>query len=134
MILGIGSDVLEVSRVERELARHGAFVPGEVFTAAEVAACAATRRPAEHLGARFAAKEAFLKALGSGARGLGAFPEVEVIEEPKGTPRLRLHGAVRAEAARRGVTRVFVSLSHTPEVASALVVLEQLPLEHSSSM
>jgi len=133
MILGIGSDVLEVSRVERELARHGAFVPGEVFTAAEVAAAAAARRPAEHLGARFAAKEAFLKALGAGAPDLGAFAEVEVIDDPGETPCLRLHGAVRAEAARRGVTRIFLSLSHTPEVASALVVLEQDPSEHSRS-
>jgi holo-[acyl-carrier protein] synthase len=82
MILGIGNDVLEISRMERELAHNGVFAPGEIFTAAELAYCASQQRPAQHLAARFAAKEALLKALGTGAANLGAFAEVEVVRSP----------------------------------------------------
>jgi holo-[acyl-carrier protein] synthase len=125
MILGIGNDLLEVSRVEQEIASAGPFRPGEIFTAAELGYCAGQRYPARHLAARFAAKEAFFKALGTGAPTPGAFAEVEVVRGAGGAPRLALSGATGAAAAQRGVSRVHVSLAHTPATASAFVVLEQ---------
>ncbi|HEY3357124.1 MAG TPA: holo-ACP synthase [Polyangia bacterium] len=124
MILGIGNDVLEVSRMAREVAKGGPFRPGEVFTAAELAYCDSQRYPARHLAARFAAKEALYKALGTGAPTPGALGQVEVVRRAAGAPTLVLSGSARQAAARRGVTRIFVSLAHTPTVASAVVVLE----------
>jgi holo-[acyl-carrier protein] synthase len=124
MILGIGTDILEIARVEREIASNGAFRAGAPFTAAELDYCGAQRYPARHLAARFAAKEALFKALGTGAPTLAAFGEVEVVRAPSGAPQLVLSGGAGALATERGVARSFVSLAHTPVTASAFVVLE----------
>ena len=123
MILGLGIDLIETARLARALAR----TPGleaRVFTDGESADCAARGDRVQALAARFAAKEACLKALGTGwAAGLG-FRQVEVVALAGGRPTLRLHGAAAARAASLGVTRIHVSLTHQPGAAAAVVVLE----------
>jgi holo-[acyl-carrier protein] synthase len=124
MIVGIGSDVLEVARMERELCKPGSSIKDDVFTPAEIAYCEGKRYPARHFAARFAAKEAVFKALSlDGAGGL-RLRQVEVCNDGLGRPRVELFGTIRQIAESCGVARVFVSLSHTDELATANVVLE----------
>lgn len=123
MILGIGTDLLDVSRMEEELRSGGAGFREAVFTPGESAYCGAKRYPARHFAARFAAKEALLKAL-PGAGPAPPLREIEVQSDPEGRPSLVLHGRARERAARLGVARIFLSLSHTGGVAAAQVVLE----------
>lgn len=123
MIVGIGSDLLDVERMERELARDGAGFRHDVFTPAEASYCESMAFPARHFAARYAAKEAFWKAVG-GAPGPGSLRDVEVGRSASGAPNLVLKGGAAAAAARLGVTGVLVSLSHTATLATASVVLE----------
>lgn len=117
MASGIGVDLLEISRLERALERHPRLAE-RVFTSAELDYAGERRRPGRHLAARFAAKEATVKALGVGPLGLG---EVEVVPGPP--PRLRLSGAAAEAASARGVT-LEVSLSHSREMAVAVVIAD----------
>jgi holo-[acyl-carrier protein] synthase len=118
----VGTDLVAVERVERLLADQPPLA-ARVFTPRERAYCAARpRREGEHLAARFAAKEAAFKALGTGAAG-GAWTEVEVVNEAGGRPVLRLHGRAAATARRRRMRRADVSLSHAAGLAIAHVVL-----------
>jgi len=121
MILGIGIDLCDVERVERLLERDRERFARRVFSEGERGYCEGRRRPAIHYAARFAAKEAFLKAVGTGWR-LG-WREVEVVRGPSGRPELSVHGAAAEIAARRGVRRIHVTLTHTAEIAAAVVVL-----------
>ena len=123
MILGIGTDLLDVARMEKELTQEGGGFRDDVFTPAEIAYCEAMRRPARHFAARFAAKEALYKALG-GRVPPGFFQEVELERKRDAPPRLVLHGRVKEAADRLGVTGVLVSISHTDTLASASVVLQ----------
>jgi len=123
MILGIGTDLLDVSRMERELARQDGTFGESVFTASEIAYCVRQRYPARHFAARFAAKEALFKALP--ADGLPrSLRDVEIARDGDAPPRLVLHGLVKEAAARLGVRSALVSLSHTEDLAAASVVLE----------
>ncbi len=122
-ITGIGLDIVAVGRLETILARHGQrFVdricrPGEAKERDGV-------RLAQHVGGLFAAKEAALKALGTGwNRGLG-FRQVEVCRDAAGRPSIRLHGRAAQTAARMGVGRIHLSITHDAGVAAAVVVLE----------
>ncbi|HUM01405.1 MAG TPA: holo-ACP synthase [Thermoanaerobaculia bacterium] len=123
MILGIGTDLLDVARMARDVSEKGPGFLEELFTPAEIAYCEGKRYPARHFAARFAAKEALFKAL-SGGTPTGLWREVEV-ERTEGTaPRLVLHGQVLESADRLGVKKILVSLSHTDGLATASVVLE----------
>ncbi|HEV2149272.1 MAG TPA: holo-ACP synthase [Longimicrobiaceae bacterium] len=124
MIVGIGTDLVQVARVWALLERKGDRALRRLFTPAEVARCRGGRSPRESFAARFAAKEAFFKALGTGWGRGGAWTEVEVVSAPSGAPSLRLHGSVAALAEAAGVRRVHLALTHTDELASAYVVLE----------
>jgi holo-[acyl-carrier protein] synthase len=125
MIIGIGLDIVETERHARaQDAEHGPRFEERVFTPAEREECAARVDRAAAYAARFAAKEACLKALGTGwAQGL-AFRQVEVVRGAAGEPHLRLSGAAEERARRMGVRRVHVSLSHERGMAAAMVLLE----------
>jgi holo-[acyl-carrier protein] synthase len=124
MIKGIGIDLIEVARLARLLAEEGPDFAGTLFTPAEIAYCEGKHKPAMHLAARFAAKEAAFKAL---ARAGGPRPDwrdVEVVSGRDGRPSLALHGRARALADKLGVSAAHVSLTHTRDLAMAGVVLE----------
>jgi len=124
MILGVGLDVVETERVVRVLAAHGHRFEERVYTPAERAECAQRADRAEALAARFAAKEAFFKALGTGwVRGL-SLRQVEVVGKQGARPALRLAGAAAAYARRMRVRKIHVTLSHQPGLAAAVVILE----------
>jgi holo-[acyl-carrier protein] synthase len=124
MLLGLGHDIIEVARLERALASGPDGLREEIFTPGEIAYCEAMHHPARHFAARFAAKEALFKALGSGWRGGLAWREVEVRKDEQGKPEIVLAGKTRDLAERLRVRRVLVSLSHTQTLAAASVVLE----------
>ncbi|MGC4109744.1 MAG: holo-ACP synthase [Nocardioides sp.] len=114
-VVGVGIDVVDVSRFEESLRRTPGLV-ARVFTSGEAS------RPPASLAARFAAKEALAKALG--APGNLEWHDAEVVSESSGRPRLELRGTVAVRAAELGVTSVHLSLSHDAGIASAVVVLE----------
>lgn len=118
---GIGTDVVSVSRMQEVLRRTPAFAAG-VFSAAERAACDARRTPGLHYALRFAAKEAFLKALGLGLFAGVALPDVEV-REAGGRARLALGPTAAAALARCGGAAPHLSLSHGGDAALAVVVV-----------
>jgi holo-[acyl-carrier protein] synthase len=115
--MAVGLDLIEIERLERALERRPAMAQ-RIFTAAERASAASRRRPGRHLAARFAAKEAALKALGIGGLRLH---EVEVEGGGDERPTLRLTGSTASEAERQGVD-LDLSLTHSRELASAVVV------------
>jgi len=119
--LRVGVDVVGVERLRRLLCEH-ADRHEELFTAAELAYCRGKRRRYEHLAARFAAKEAVLKAFGTGVSRSMRFTEVEVLNEPGGRPRVRLLGSAARFAERRGLSQIDLSLSHAEGIALAQVV------------
>jgi len=125
MILGIGTDLAPHSRIERLLARHGERALARLFTEAEREYCLALARPVPSLAARFAAKEAFFKALGTGYGRGGRWTDVEIVRTPLGAPRVRLHGRAARLARRRRIRRIHLTLSHTDDLAIAHVVLER---------
>ncbi|MFZ1685494.1 MAG: holo-ACP synthase [Candidatus Zixiibacteriota bacterium] len=123
MIIGVGIDQLDIARVERELAGTTGFRE-QVFTEVEVAYCEAKAHPAMHYAARFAAKEAFMKGLGTGWRDGIGFGEIEIRNDSMGRPALQLRGRAQEMAQDRGVTAIHVSLTHTRTFAAAVVLLE----------
>ena len=125
MIISIGIDIVEVGRVRAALARTPRFVV-RVFTEAERAYCDGRgAAAAQHYAARFAAKEAALKALGTGWRGGLAWQDVEVVANEAGAPALRFHREARALFQNSGATTAHLTISHTAEHAVAQVILER---------
>jgi holo-[acyl-carrier protein] synthase len=124
MIIGIGFDLVEVARLGQLLDRYGGRAVNRLFTAHEIEYCLAGRLPAESYAARFAAKEAAFKALGTGWSGGIGWHDVEVTNDTLGAPTLVLHNEAERLARSRGIRRAHVSLTHTRELAGAYVVLE----------
>jgi holo-[acyl-carrier protein] synthase len=122
VIRGIGVDICSIERIEQILNRHGDIFAKRVFTEGERKRAGHGMVMAERLSARFAAKEATIKALG-GPPGI-AWKEMEVVTDPNGAPSLLLTGKAEEIARKIGVTRKFLSLSHSGGVAVAMVVLE----------
>ena len=122
MILGVGIDLTQISRMGEVIGRHGGRFEAKVFTEGERADCRVAHEPAQHFTARFAAKEAAVKACPP-LRGQ-RWHDVEVVREADGRPRLRLHGEAAEAAARAGVARLHVSLTHDADSAVAVVVAE----------
>ncbi len=124
MIVGSGIDLTEIGRIEQSVERYGKRFLDRVYTPAEQAYCLRKRKAAESLAARFAAKEAGAKALGTGiSRGV-SWLEIEVTREPGRRPTLCFSGRAQEISAKLGVAHVALSLTHTGDLAMASVVLE----------
>jgi len=124
MIIGTGVDIVSVGRVRLILERQKARFIERVFTPEEQEYCNAHRDPAPHYAVRFAAKEALLKALGTGWSSGIRWVDVEVRRKEGKAPVLRIHGEAARIAAEMGVRAIHVSLSHSDENAVATIVLE----------
>lgn len=122
MIAGVGCDIIEVERIAQALERHGDRFLTRVFAPGEIAECwPSAEQRCRRLAARFAAKEAVLKALGTGLRGV-SWLEIEVVKDNLGKPSVRLTGRAAAVAEAQGVTQLHLSLSHCKDYAMAQVV------------
>ena len=121
MNLSSGVDIIEISRVGQVLERYGRRFLERVFTPDEIAYCRG--RPA-NLAARFAAKEATMKALGTGVRGV-SWKDIEVVRHESGAPSIRLQGRAKLRAQRLGVAEIALSISHSREYAVAFVVAQR---------
>ncbi len=124
MIVGLGVDIAEVDRIEAAIKRHGAPFVERLFTPAEVSYCEQHKNRFERYAARFAAKEAAMKALGTGWRHGIRWRDIEVANEPGGKPTLRLAGVAAEFAARLGVKSISLSLTHSGNLALAQVIFE----------
>jgi holo-[acyl-carrier protein] synthase len=124
MVIGLGTDLIEIERIERSVARFGERFLERVFTPGEIAYCHAKKGSAESFAARFAAKEAGAKALGTGiSRGV-SWKEFEVKRKPGQRPELHLSGRAAEIALELGVKRMSLSLTHSREMSMAVVVAE----------
>ena len=123
-VLGIGVDIVETQRIEHSLERFGERFLHRVFTAGEIAYCQSMKFPARHFAARFAAKEAVSKAFGTGIGKSMGWRDIDVHRHASGQPFVVLEGAAKQLAAERGVSAVWVSLSHTDHHAAATIVIE----------
>jgi holo-[acyl-carrier protein] synthase len=125
VIVGVGVDLVDITRVERLLGERGERLMRRLFTDAEVAYARERPHPARHLAVRVAAKEATFKALSAHpeARGIG-WREMEVVAAPHEQPSLALHGTAERCAAALGVRRAWLSLTHSDATAGAVVILE----------
>lgn len=122
--IGLGIDLVEVARIRDLLTKHGERFKERTFTAGEIAYCDACPDPAMHYAARFAAKEAAAKAIGTGLWAEGVdWKDIEITRETSGKPTLHLHGGAKLHADKQGVTNFMVSLTHTRELAQAQVIL-----------
>ena len=126
MIVGSGIDLVEISRIQQSVQRFGQRFLNRVYTAAEQAYCLRKRNSAESLAARFAAKEAGAKALGTGISHGVSWLEIEVVREPSGRPTIKFHGRAAEIAQRMGVGHVALSITHTATLSMASVVVEKL--------
>lgn len=124
MIVGTGVDIVETPRIEQALERHGERFSRRLYTPAEIAYCEKFKQRGERYAARFAAKEAAFKALGTGWRNGVRWLDVEVTHQPSGKPELVLRGRAEELARELGVTRASVSLSHAERYVVAQVIFE----------
>lgn len=124
MVLGIGTDLAEVDRIAKSIARFGDRFLNRIYTPLERAYAESKASSAERFAARFAAKEAGMKAIGTGWSRSVSWLDFEVTNEPSGRPTLRLSGAALKIAGGLGVKRISLSLTHTRAMAMAVVILE----------
>jgi holo-[acyl-carrier protein] synthase len=124
MIVGTGIDIAEVPRIRQSIERFGDRFLRRVFTVGEIQYCDSKANRAERYAARFAAKEAAMKALGTGWNHGVRWRDCEVVRLPGGRPSISFHGKAAEFAARLGVKNAALSLSHTAEQAIAQVILE----------
>ena len=124
MIFGIGADVVEISRISSLLDRWGDRFLRRVFTTGEIQYCLSRKSPPPHLAVRFAAKEAFLKALGVGYNDGVRWKDIEVIRNSSGKPGIELHNHTRTLCRRHGISRIHLSMSHNGGYGFVHVILE----------
>lgn len=123
-VLGVGVDIVETQRIEHSLERFGERFLHRVFTEGEIAYCQSMKFPARHFAARFAAKEAVSKAFSTGIGSAMGWRDIDVHRQGSGQPYVVLAGGAQDLAARRGVSAVWISLSHTDQYAAATAVIE----------
>lgn len=124
MIYGIGVDLIKIPRIQAALETWGERFHKKVYTEAEQSYCLSKPRPARYWAMRFAAKEAFSKAIGMGMRHGIRWKDIEVTSNVFGKPELILHGRAREMCAQAGIKNSFLSLSDEAEIAAAVVILE----------
>jgi len=124
MIVGTGIDITEVQRIREAIERYGERFLKRVFTEGEIQYCESKANRVERYAARFAAKEAGMKAIGTGWNHGVRWRDIEVARKPGGRPTLLLHGKAAEFAAKLGATNIALSLTHTQEEAMAQVILE----------
>ncbi|MBE9482213.1 MAG: holo-ACP synthase [Chloroflexi bacterium] len=116
----VGIDIIEIARIERAIARWGECFLKRVYTNSELSLC---RKKPSSLAARFAAKEAVIKAFGTQNKGIG-WREIEILSDPSGKPVVHLHGKAQNQSDSLGLARLAISLSHSKEYAIAFVTGE----------
>jgi len=124
LLIGIGIDIADQSRFKSGLDKYGEGFLRQILTEQEIQACARYRFPIEHYVGKFAVKEAFMKAAGTGLREIN-FQEIEVLNRESGAPYLLTSGRAQTIVSERGITQIHVSLSHDGNMAVAVVVLEK---------
>jgi holo-[acyl-carrier protein] synthase len=124
MIVGTGVDLCEVDRIQAAIERHGRRIVDRLFTGREIAYAESKANRYERYAARFAAKEAGMKALGTGWRGGIGWRDFEVTNLASGRPTLAFHGKAAEIAEKLGVRHVSLSITHTAAQAMAMVILE----------
>ena len=123
-VLGIGVDMVENARIQHSLDRFGERFLHRIFTASEIEYCQSMKFPARHFAARFAAKEAVSKAFSTGIGSAMGWKDIDVHRKPSGEPFVVLEGGAKKLGEERGVTAVWITLSHTEHHAMAVIVLE----------
>jgi holo-[acyl-carrier protein] synthase len=124
LIVGLGLDIAEIDRIEAAITRHGAPILERLYTPAEVAYCESHRNKFERYAGRFAAKEAAMKALGTGWRRGVRWRDIEVIREPSGKPSLSLKGVAKRIAEGLGAKNISLTITHSGNLALAEVIFE----------
>lgn len=122
MILGLGTDIVEVDRIARMLTEHGDHFLERVFTAAEIEHCRPRREAAPHFAGRWAAKEAVMKVLGTGFTKDVGWKDIEILVKSSGQPFVVLHGRARAYADSIGIGEILITISHTRTVATSTAI------------
>ena len=124
MIVGLGLDITEVDRIQAAIERHGRAFLQRIYTPSEIAYCEKHRNRAERFAGRFAAKEAAMKALGTGWSHGVRWVDIEVVREPSGKPTLKLSGRTQEIAGRLGVKTISLTITHSGNAALAQVIFE----------
>ena len=122
MIVGIGTDIVEVERIQKMMSDHGDHFLERVFTAAEIAHCQPRREAAQHFAGRWAAKEAVMKALGTGFTPEVGWTDIEILTLPSGQPYVVMHGTARTYSENKGIGTILITLSHTKTYATATAI------------
>lgn len=126
MILGIGTDLFEVSRMKKTMEKDPSFIES-IFTESEIQYCNPRKRREQNFAARYAAKEALLKALGTGWRDGIKFTDINIINDSLGKPEIFLSGKAKQIADKIGVKTIHLSMSHIREIANAFVIINNDP-------
>jgi holo-[acyl-carrier protein] synthase len=121
-VIGIGTDITECLRIARMVERHGELFINRVYTAEEIRYCRNHKQTTEHFAGRWAAKEAVLKALGTGWRRGISWRDVEIINEPGGKPNVSVHGGAKQAVEELGITKLLITISHCHTHATAFAI------------
>jgi holo-[acyl-carrier protein] synthase len=124
LIFGLGTDIIEVEKVELKMSKTGGLRE-KIFTQKEIEYCESKFHKGQHYAARFAVKEAFFKALGTGWRHGMAFCEIEILNDDLGKPEITLHGKAKEFTENSAISHTHVSLSHIKNIVNAVVILEK---------
>ena len=124
MILGLGTDIVEVARIQASHVKLGDAFLNRILLPPEIAWCLSHREPAPYIAVRFAAKEAVSKAFGTGIGKALGWHDIEIVREPTGRPVVALHGGGPKLFAERGARQLLITLSHTQFYATATAILE----------
>lgn len=124
MIFGLGIDILEVSRMEKQILNESEGFVKRVFTEVEISYCEQKRNRSQHYAARFASKEAFFKAIGTGWRHGLTWQDIEIFNDALGKPGILLRGKAKTFIEENQIKNIHLSISHSKEIAVAVVILE----------